>query len=76
MPGKSGNPNPNPYNFKDPKAKAVLAAFNASFKALMAGEDSDGNDEKEGNEKDVCNINDHEDNNLHGFLSMVGSKKE
>jgi hypothetical protein len=76
MHGKSGNPNPPPHNFKDPKAKAFLAAFNASFKALLAGEDSDGNDEKEGDQEDICNTNYHEDNNLHGCLSMVGPLKE
>jgi hypothetical protein len=64
---------------KDPKVKAFLSAF----QALFTNEDDDDN--KGNNGKFHCNnVNDKEDDgndhnyddDLHGFLSMIGSLKE
>jgi hypothetical protein len=79
LPGKIGNRNQPPQNLKDPKAKAFLSAFQALFQALFANEEAsnDDNDEedKDSPRLDDCNVND-DNNDLHGFLSMVGSLKD
>ncbi len=79
LPGKIGNRKQPPQNLKDPKAKAFLSAFLALFQALFANEEAsnDNNDEedKDSPRSDDCDVND-DDNNLHGFLSMVGSLKD
>jgi hypothetical protein len=79
LPGKSCNPKQPPQNLKDPKAKAFLSAFQALFQALFANEEA-SNDDNEEEDKDSprlnnCNVID-DDNNLHGFLCMVGSLKD
>jgi hypothetical protein len=59
--------------------KAFLSAFQASFQALFANEEasSDNNDEED---KDSLRLDDwdvnYDNNNLHGFPSMVGSLKD
>jgi hypothetical protein len=79
LPGKIGNCKQPPRNLKDPKAKAFLSAFQALFQALFANEETsnDNNDEedKDSPRLDNCDVND-DDNDLHGFLSMVGSLKD
>jgi hypothetical protein len=79
LPGKIGNCKWPPQNLKHPKAKAFLSAFQALFQALFANEEvsNDDNDEedKDSPRLDICNVND-DDNDLHGFLSMVGSLKD
>jgi hypothetical protein len=79
LPGKIGNHKQPPQNLTDPKAKAFLSAFQALFQALFASEEaSNNNNDKE--DKDSprlvdCDVNE-DNNNLHGFLSMVGSLKD
>jgi hypothetical protein len=79
LPGKIGNRKRPPQNLKDPKAKAFLSAFQALFQALFANEEASDNDNDEEDKDspilDNCNVDD-DDNNLHGFLSMVGSLKD
>jgi hypothetical protein len=76
LPGKIGNRKQPPQNLKDLKAKAFLSAFQASFQALFANEEASNEDndeeDKDSSRLDDCNVND-DDNDLHGFLSMVGS---
>jgi hypothetical protein len=70
---------PGPQNLKDPKAKPSLSAFQALLQALFANEEAsnDNNDEedKDSPRSDDCDVND-DNNNLHGFLSMVRSLKD
>ncbi len=79
LPGKIGNCKQPPRNLNNPKAKAFLSAFQALIQALLANKEaSNGNNDEE--DKDSprlvdCNVND-DGNNLHGFLSMVGSLKD
>jgi hypothetical protein len=79
MPGKIGNCKQPPQNLKDPKAKAFLSAFQALFQALFANEearDKDNEEEDKESPRSVnCIVND-DNNDLHGFLSMVGSLKD
>ncbi len=79
LPGKIGNHKQPPQNLKDPIAKAFLSAFQALFQALFANQEAsnDNNDEEDKDfpRLDKCNVND-DDNDLHGFLSMVGSLKD
>jgi hypothetical protein len=79
LPGKIGNHKQPPQNLKDPKAKAFLSAFQASFQALFANEEAsnDNNDEedKDSPRLDNCDVND-DNKDLHGFFSMVGSLKD
>jgi hypothetical protein len=71
LPGKLGSHKQPPQNFKDPKAKTFLSAFQALFQALLANEKASNKD----NDEDDCNVN-NDDNNLHGFLSLLGSLKD
>ena len=79
LPGKPGYRKQPPQNFKDPKAKAFLSAFQASSHALFANEEvsDDNNDEenKDNTSEDDCDVYD-DVNDLYGFLIMVGSSKE
>jgi hypothetical protein len=79
LPEKIGNYKQPPRNLKDPKAKAFLPAFQALFQAFFANEEASNNDndeeDKDSPRLDDCDAND-DDNNLHGFLSMVGSSKD
>jgi hypothetical protein len=54
---------------KDPKAKAFFSAFQALF-TTDEGADDDNDPLAEAN--DAAHDQDTEDNDLHGFLSMVG----
>ncbi len=66
--------------FKDPKAKAFLSAFQASFQALFAHDEEASNDGDDADNKDTTGADDFdvddEDNDLRGFLTMVGSLKD
>ncbi len=79
LPGTTGNHKQPPQNLKDPKVKALLSAFQALFQAFFASEEASNNnndeEEKDSSRLDNCNVND-DDNNLHGFLSMVRSSKD
>jgi hypothetical protein len=79
LPGKISNYKQPPQNFKDPKAKAFLSAFQALIQALFANEEAsnDDNDEedKDSLRTDNCDVND-DNNDLHGFLSMVRALKD
>ena len=79
LPGKHGSHQQPPQNFKDPKAKAFLSAFQASSHPLFANEEvsDDNNDEenKDNTSEDDCDVYD-DVNDLYGFLIMVGSSKE
>ena len=74
--GKPGYCQQPPQNFKDHKAKAFLSAFQTLFHALFANEEAnvDDNDEenKDNTSADNCDVID-DDNDLHGFLTIVGS---
>ncbi len=77
---KKGGPNTPPHhNFlKNPKAKAFLSAFK-SFMNDSDDSDEDNDDNKE--ESAVNNDGDKvqeevDDEDLHGFLSMIGSLKD
>ncbi len=59
---------------KDPKAKAFLSAFQALFADNEVNED-DGN-AKNHDVKDDDEPDEDANNDLHNFLSMVGSLKE
>jgi hypothetical protein len=80
LPGKIGNRMQPPQNLKDPKAKAFLSAFQASFQALFANEEAseDNNDEedKDSPTLDDCDVDDDDNDDLHGFISMVGSLED
>jgi hypothetical protein len=74
-----GLPNPWRDYSKNQKAKAIWAA---AFKALFDNDcinklnGNDGNDSNEGNEGKDELSNNKADENLRGFLSMVGNFKE
>ncbi len=76
LPGKIGNHKQPPQNLKDPKVKAFLSAFQAWFQALFAHEEASNKDndeeDKDSPRSDDFDVN-YDNNNLHGFLSMVGS---
>jgi hypothetical protein len=79
LPGKIDSQKEPPQYSKDPKAKAFLSAFQASFQALFANEEARDDDnyeeDKDSPSLDDSNVN-NDDNNLHGFLSLVGSLKD
>ncbi len=78
LPGKIGNRKQPHQNLKDPKAMAFLSAFQALFQALFANEEASDDNNYEEN-KDSPRSNDcvhDDDNDLHGFLSMVRSLKD
>jgi hypothetical protein len=56
-----------------------MSAFQALFQALFANEEASNNNNDEEDEDsprlDNCDVND-DSNDLHGFLSMVGSLKD
>jgi len=74
-----GGPKLSPNNFlKNPKGKALLSAFNS---LLLDSDDSDDDNKEENNEDTAVNYdknNDQasDDNDLQGFLSMLGSLKD
>jgi hypothetical protein len=57
---------------KDPKVKAFLCAF----QALFSSEDDDDKDNAHQEQENTDECNQDEDEDLHSFLSMVGSLKE
>ena len=58
---------------KDPEAKAFFSAFQALF---TTDEGADDNNDALTKANDAANDQGAEDNDLHGFLSMVGYLKE
>ncbi len=58
---------------KDPKAKAFFSAFQALF---TTDEGADDNNDTLAKANNAAHNQDAEDNDLHGFLSMVGYLKE
>ena len=56
-----------------------MSAFQASFQALFANDGASNNknadEDKDTNGAEDCDADD-DDNDLHGFLTMVGSLKE
>ena len=62
------------YKVQDRKAKALLSVFQAFYGGNSDSENDDdeaGQDEKE--EREQENVDNHDDDELHGFLSMIGS---
>ncbi len=80
LPGKPGFRKQLPCDFKDPKAKAFLSAFQASFQALFAQDKEVSNDGDDDNDKGTTGADEFDvddgDTDLHGFLTMVGSLKD
>ncbi len=77
---KKGGPNTPPhYNFmKNPKAKAFLSAFKSFMNDRNnSDEDNDGNKEESAVDDDGDKVHkDDDDEDLRGFLSMIGSLKD
>ncbi len=68
-----GHPTQQRDFMKDPKAKAFFSAFQALF---TTDEGVDDNNDALVKTNDAAHDQDAEDNDLHGFLSMVGYLKE
>ena len=75
-PKKPGTPTPRRHFMKDPKAKAFLSAFKTF---MCASDDSDEDSNATNDNRTANDDNAHEDNgdeDLQGFLSMIGSLKD
>ncbi len=57
---------------KDPKAKAFFSAF----KALFTNGDDEEEEDTERNDKVDATPNNKDEEEVHGFLSVIGSLKE
>ncbi len=75
---KKGGPNTPPHNFlKNPKAKAFLSAFKSFMNdSNDSDEDNDNNKEEAVVDNDEDKVQEEDDEDLHGFLSMIGSLKD
>jgi hypothetical protein len=74
---KTGSPNTPRRNFlKDPKARAFLSAFQSFMCESDDSDDGDVNNEDNAVEDDDENVQEEDAEDLHGFLSMIGSLKD
>ena len=74
---KTGSPNTPRRNFlKDPKARAFLSAFQSFMCESDDSDDGDVNNEDNAVKDDDENVQEEDAEDLHGFLSMIGSLKD
>jgi hypothetical protein len=74
---QKGSPNTPRRNFlKDPKARAFLSAFQSFMCESDDSDDGDVNNEDNAVEDDDENVQEEDAEDLHGFLSMIGSLKD
>jgi hypothetical protein len=75
---KKGGPNTPRHNFlKNPKAKAFLSAFKSFMNdSDNSDEDNDDNKEETAVDGDEDKVEEEDDKDLRGFLSMIGSLKD